>query len=745
MPSVADRLPERARLRDWLPRGRTLPAAEWERRHRVIVCVLWAHLPLLVAFGVATGHSLVHSVLDLGPVIPFAVAASTSMLPRRARSAMAALGLLTCSALIVHLWAGRIEAHFHFFVIVALLATYEEWFVYGLAMLYVVVHHGLAGGLAPGSVFDHASAIDHPWRWAGIHGLFITALGLTNVLTWRLNEIGREATRVNRQRFQSAFDDAPIGMALVGLDGHILRANAALAANSGYDAAELQGMALQTLLPEDDRSDGPWPSEGGEVERRFRRSDDTVGWALWQHSLVTDAAGRPEHWVTHCLDISRRKRAERQLDYQAHHDALTGLPNRTRFVATMREWLADERGLAVVFVDLDNFKLINDSLGHAAGDRLLVTVAERLRRVLRPDDVIARFGGDEFAVGMRGVADERAARWVADRLAAALRPPVELDGHARFVTASFGVRWMPAGTGDPEALLRDADAAMYRAKELGKARCELFDASMHERAVERLDLEGGLRQALDRDELRLVYQPQIDLATGRMIGVEALVRWEHPERGTVPPQAFVPLAEQTGLIVPIGAWVLREACRQTAEWAADGSPLGVSVNISPRQLAETDFAAVVTEALTDCGLEPGQLSLEITESALMADPEAAAVALQRLKAIGVRLAIDDFGTGYSSLGQLRSLLPVDTLKIDKSFVGGMTIGGEDQAIVEAVLRLAASLGLQAVAEGVETAEQAGALRELECGVAQGFHFARPVAPSAVTRLLQQSELGELAG
>jgi EAL domain-containing protein (putative c-di-GMP-specific phosphodiesterase class I) len=286
---------------------------------------------------------------------------------------------------------------------------------------------------------------------------------------------------------------------------------------------------------------------------------------------------------------------------------------------------------------------------------------------------------------------------------------------------------------------------MYRAKELGKARCELFDASMHERAVERLDLEGGLRHALDREELRLVYQPQIDLASGRMIGVEALVRWEHPERGTVPPQAFVPLAEQTGLIVPLGAWVLREACRQTAEWVAEGSPLSVAVNISPRQLAEDDFAATVTGALADSGLAPERLSLEITESALMADPETAAVALRRLKAIGVGLAIDDFGTGYSSLGQLRSLLPVDTLKIDKSFVSGLTVGGEDQAIVEAVLRLAASLGLEAVAEGVETAEQAGALRELECGVAQGFHFARPVAPAAVARLLQQSELGELAG
>jgi EAL domain-containing protein (putative c-di-GMP-specific phosphodiesterase class I) len=312
------------------------------------------------------------------------------------------------------------------------------------------------------------------------------------------------------------------------------------------------------------------------------------------------------------------------------------------------------------------------------------------------------------------------------------------------VTASFGVRTASAGAAEPEELLRDADAAMYRAKELGKARCEIFDASMHERAVERLDLEGGLRGAVERGELRVLYQPQVELASGHIVGAEALVRWEHPARGLVVPPVFIPIAEQTGLIVPIGAWVLRQACAQAATWAdSTGRRLTVSVNVSPRQLADDDFPATVSAALAETGLEPELLCLEITESAVMADPDAAAEALSELKALGVHLAIDDFGTGYSSLGQLKALLPVDTIKIDKSFVDGITTAGEDRAIVDAVLRLASGLGLAAVAEGVETVEQARELLELGCGLSQGYHFARPQPAAELERMLEIDRLGEL--
>jgi diguanylate cyclase (GGDEF)-like protein/PAS domain S-box-containing protein len=729
-----------------LPRGQTLPPAMWVRRHRAMTLIVWLHVPILFAFALVTGNSPGHGLFEITPVTAFALAAGWQQLGRRGRSAMVCLGLLTSSSVLVHLWEGQIEAHFHFFVMVTLLATYEEWFPYLLAFLYVLVHHGAMGALDAASVYDHAAGQSHPWLWAAVHALFISALGIVNIVSWRMNEDARDAMRESDVRFRSAFEDAPIGMAIVGLDGTIQRVNGCMCAATGRTEDELIGSALDALTPHDDRDGQPWPATAGiETERRFMRADGSVGWGLWQHSLVHDRGDVPAYWVSHVLDISARKGVEHQLDYQAHHDPLTGLPNRTLFLQRLRDLIArggDE--VAVLFVDLDNFKLVNDSLGHGAGDHLLQVVAERMRRVLRPDDIIARFGGDEFAVTI-AVGGETGARRVADRLASALRAPVELDGRQRYVTASFGVRSAKTAVADPEALLRDADAAMYRAKELGKARCEIFDASMRERAVERLDLEGALRHALERDELVIVYQPQVELASGRIFGVEALLRWQHPQRGLVVPSTFIPIAEQTGLIVPIGAYVLTEACLQAARWSRErGRELSVCVNVSPRQLADDAFAGAVGAALATSGLRPDLLCLEITESAVMADPAAATAVLERLKTVGVRLAIDDFGIGYSSLSQLKALLPVDTIKIDKSFVDGVTGDGEDHAIVDAVLRLANGLGLVAIAEGVENGDQVETLLALGCKLSQGFHFARPQSPAELDQLLEIDTLGELA-
>ena len=710
-----------------LPKGRTLPPAVWERRHAWMLRLVWAHAVALFAWGLLAGHPMWHAAVDAGPVAICALMAARRRFSRRSRAVAVCVGLLTSSAVVVHLMNGAIEGHFHFFVMVSVLALYEEWFPYLLAFAFVLGHHGLMGALDPASVYNHPDAVAHPWRWAGIHALFIGALGIVNVVHWRLNEEARADAMHSRERFRRAFDDAPIGMALAGLDGVVQRANAALCERVGADPA---GRPLAGLVDAGDLGGRPFPADGGEIELRYA---DSGAWGLWHHSLLTGRDGRPEAWISHCIDVSKRRTAEEELSWQANHDALTGLPNRELFMERLSGSLGPGGRVAVLLVDLDDFKVVNDSLGHSAGDRLLSAVAERLCRVLRPTDVMARFGGDEFTVLLPGITSEGYALGVARRLAETLREPLVLDGERRYVTASVGVSFSGPGEHDPHGLLRDADAAMYRAKELGKSRCEVFDDSMRERAMERLELESGLRHALADGELRLVYQPLVTLDDGRVTGVEALLRWDHPIFGVVAPLRFVSLAERNGLIIPIGAWVLHEACRQLAAWG--DKAISVSVNVSARQLGSTDLVDVVRTALEDSGIAPVRLCLEITETAMMADPGAIGETLRALKALGVRLAVDDFGVGHASLRQLRALLPVDTLKIDKSFVDGITRDADDAAIVEGVVRLAHSLGLQAVAEGVETADQVAMLRSFSCQTGQGYHFARPAEPEAIARML----------
>jgi diguanylate cyclase (GGDEF)-like protein/PAS domain S-box-containing protein len=689
--------------------------------------LLWVHAVALFAWGLLAGHPLWHAMLDAGPILVCGAIASRSGLSRRGRAVAVCVGLLTSSAVVVHLMNGAIEGHFHFFVMVSVLALYEEWFPYLLAFAFVLGHHGLMGALEPASVYNHPDAVAHPWRWAAVHALFIGALGIVNVVHWRLNEEARADAIHSRERFRQAFDDAPIGMALTSVDGVVERANTVLCERIGADPA---GRPLADIVDADDLAGRPFPAARGEVELRYR---DSGAWGLWHHSPLTGRDGRPEAWISHCIDVSKRKFAEEELSWQANHDALTGLPNRELFLERLSGALGREGQVAVLLIDLDDFKVINDSLGHGAGDRLLSGVAERLCRVLRPGDVIARFGGDEFTVLLPGIASEAYALQVARRLADALREPLVLDGERRYVTASIGVSFSAPSEDDPHALLRDADAAMYRAKETGKSRYEVFDDSMRERAMERLELESGLRHALDDGELRLVYQPLVTLDDGRVTGVEALLRWDHPIFGLVAPLRFVALAERNGLIIPIGAWVLQEACHQLAAWGHDG--LSMSVNVSARQLGSTDLVDVVRAVLEDSGIEPRRLCLEITETAMMADPAAIGETLAALKALGVRLAVDDFGVGHASLRQLRALLPVDTLKIDKSFVDGITKDADDAAIVEGVVRLAHSLGLQAVAEGVETAEQVAMLRGFSCQTGQGYHFARPAGADEIALML----------
>ena len=445
-------------------------------------------------------------------------------------------------------------------------------------------------------------------------------------------------------------------------------------------------------------------------------------------------------------DITERKTAEEALSHQALHDPLTGLPNRILFLDRLGHALARlqrEPGLiAVLFFDLDGFKMINDSLGHEAGDELLVAVADRLRAALRPGDTVARFGGDEFTVLCEELSSEDEALAVARRVADVASAPVVIDaGHDVALTASVGIAFS-RGAGTPEGLLRDADVAMYRAKEQGRDRCEIFDVALHIRATERLETIKALRNAVERDEFRLVYQPQVDMTDGRILGVEALIRWQHPERGLLGPMEFIPLAEESQLVVPIGEWVLAEACRQSARWRAEFPvPLKMSVNVSARQLGYGDLADCIRRSLDSTGTPAASLCLELTENILMSDAEFFLEALLGLKFLGVSLAVDDFGMGYSSLAYLQRF-PVDVLKIDKAFVEGL--GRHDaraQAIPRAVIALAADLGMAAVAEGVETADQADELVALGCREAQGYHFSRPQPPDVVAEMIRRSVAG----
>ena len=601
------------RLAAQLPQGRLLPDAVWRRRHHSITVLLWLHVPALLAFAIVRGYGVVHSTSEMLLVISLAVVASVPRLGRGARSSAAALGLVACSALLIHFWEGQSEGHFHFFVVVSLLILYQDWLPFLIAVGFVVLHHGVLGSAMPDTVYGSEAAAAHPWSWALIHGAFILAASAANIVSWRATE-------------------------------------------------------------------------------------------------------------------------------QLLRDPLTGLAGRAIMYDRLRLGLrrAHRRSLhaGVIFLDLDRFKVLNDSLGHAAGDRVLVTASERLRDAVRANDTAVRFGGDEFVIVCEDLRDTDEAVAVAERLIAALRTPYFVDGHEIVLTVSAGIA--VGGRGDDrsaEDLMRDADAAMYRAKETGKDRYVVFGEEMRTRALTRLADEVDLRHALRRGELHLRYEPQFALGSGRVRALEALVHWQHPTRGLLTPREFMALADETGMVIPIGEWALAEACRQLAVWRGAGAAPGLvmSMNVSAHQLGDTGFTATVQQALRAGGLEARALCLEIPEAAVMDDPAGTITALDRLRAIGVRLALDGFGTGHLSMSCLRELR-FDTLKLNRVYVRDLAQPG-GEAVLRGIVDMAHALASDVTAKGVATGSQLRALRAIGCDAAQGPLLARPGRAAAVGRLV----------
>jgi diguanylate cyclase (GGDEF)-like protein/PAS domain S-box-containing protein len=561
------------------------------------------------------------------------------------------------------------------------------------------------------------------------------------------------AIKESEELFRSAFDHAPIGMGLVSQAGRWLQVNSSLCEIVGYSESELLEMDFQSLTHPEDlynflclfsevaNDKGP----GYQVEKRYLHKLGHEVWVTANISLARDSQTGSLHIILQIQDITGRKRAEQRLLHDALHDPLTGLPNRAFLMDQLGASLEQAKRqtnqlFAVLFLDLDRFKVINDSIGHMVGDELLVGIAGRLKKCLRPGDLVARLGGDEFTILLRKIRSKREAIEVAERIQREVALPFDLGGYEAFTTASIGIALYDSSYERHEDILRDADSAMYHAKALGKARYALFHKGLHTHAMNLLHMETDMRRAIDRKEFFIEYQPIVSLQSGRLSGFEALVRWQHPERGVIAPGDFIPMAEEAGYIESIGRWVLSEACTQMRSWHRQFStelPLSIAVNLSSKQFMNSNLIDHVVQTLDATGMDPRTLKLEITESGVMENVGIVSTILERLRNHGVELSIDDFGTGYSSLSYLHRL-PINTLKIDRSFVNRLGEANENKEIVRTIIMLAKNLGMAVVAEGVETRKQLGRLRELNCESAQGFLFSKPLCAASAESLIERT-------
>lgn len=599
----------------------------------------------------------------------------------------------------------------------------------------LVLFHRDGRKLETQTVFHHVSL-------AGEDALIAHVRDVTDE---RMSQRAREESDA---RFRAFFEYAGITIHVLSFDGVILEANPASKELLGFDPHELVGRPATSLSPEEDvestrelgRELRSGLRDSVTVERRFFHKDGHLVWGQLTVSVVHHGGER--RMIGMIQDITERKRMEGQLLKQAFQDELTGLANRVLFRDRLRHAL-DRRDrhstkVAVILLDLDGFKRVNDSLGHAVGDELLQIVGRRIASTVRAGETVARLGGDEFAVVIEEVGEKDDPQMLADRLLTLLRMPMRVGGREVVVGVSIGIAVAEAAD-DEESVLRNADTAMYAAKASGKACVRSFDPSMHRDAMEWLELESDVRLAIDRREFMLEFQPLVRMETGRVKGFEALVRWQHPSRGYVTPSVFLPIAEETGLIVAIGRWVLMDACMQASRWTVTGGEApSVSVNLAAKQLDSEELVDDVRAALEASGLEPSRMILEITESDAMRDPELALAKLQSLKALGVRLAIDDFGTGYSSLSHLQ-YFPVDELKIDRSFIQRIEDGDREAAFVRTIVSLAKSLSVEVVAEGIEEVGQQRFLHSVGCDIGQGYLYSRPLRGMDVERFVREAK------
>ena len=760
------------RIAQRMPSGRHLPDEQWQQHHRFVLRTLAGLGAVVVAYALYTQHGLLGAAGLALPVAALGFAAALPILTRGEKANLAAVGLMTAAAVVVHISGGRTEAHFLFFALLPLAALYATPAPFVMAVGFVAVHHFVFGSLLHGSVFMHGQSV---LQMALLHAVFILVESWACFVAWRRFEDRREfveqlaserTTQLRLQREElvrlaavvQSTDDAVYTASPQGL---IETWNPGAERLYGYRAEEVLGRHVRTLVaPGMESLVGPAlatleRSSNLHVERLHRRKDGSLFEALITVSAIRAEDGALTGHAAIARDVTDQKRARteavstaRRLQEQAGeltrlamHDPLTGLANRALLQQRLATALSDRRGgpSAVLLLDLDDFKSVNDVFGHSAGDAVLTTIADRLSSCVRPEDTVARLGGDEFVVLVEEAHGRAEVGAIADRVIAASNQPVPWGTETFRVGCSIGitlVEVMDARTGD--AVLRDADIAMYAAKTAGRNRFAVFHPTMREELVAQSQLSRDLREAAAGGQFFLLYQPQVDVRSGRVTGVEALTRWQHPERGLVMPDTFIPVAERAGCIDAIDDWALGEACRQVAAWDAVGLPrLQVAVNISARRLARGDLAETVRSSARAAGVDPARLEIEITETATTTCAIEAARALEEVRALGVSIAIDDFGMGHSSFGRLRAL-PVDRLKIDRSFIAALDAHSGSGSIAGAMVAMGGSLGLDVVAEGVETEEQLAVLRALGCSAVQGYLFGRPMPADEVDLLLRSA-------